>query len=229
MNKLTKFASLLLLGLFTACESNENITEISGKVIDIETNKPVADANLEVTVSEGLQLENRFLNPVKYSAKSNAQGAYTFILPSNAKQQLFKVEPYKAGYVEVADKLIIANQLKQQQRNLYDIAVAKGSYLKVTFNKAPHETEEKEVLLNITHTLNKDTPPLHGKPIITEEINLTPATNTTSLVRGFYFKYTNTVHLNWQVTTTGDKPTTENFLQTIALAEHDTTHITINF
>ena len=230
MKELTKLASLLLLALLTACESNENITEITGKVIDIDTNAPVAGADLNLVVAEGLnQVGEGFVNPVNYSLTTNSEGAYSVILSDNAKQVLYAVTAGKTGYVPVKEPSYIAEQLKTGQRNLHDTFIARGSFLKITVNKTADETAEKELVLNISHVLHNNTTPQQGHMIATETVELNPKTASTNLVRGFYFKRTNTVQLQWAVTTTGDKPTTETFNQTINLIEHDTAHVAISY
>ncbi|MBB6610010.1 carboxypeptidase regulatory-like domain-containing protein [Pontibacter sp. Tf4] len=227
MRKLNKLYLLFFVALLlTSCEKEETVTEISGRVLDIETNTPVANASLNLTVAEGINKDGSFVNPVNHNTTSNSEGNYSFIIPENGQQELFRVTADKSGYVEARDVNYISELLKSGQKNQHDVPVAKGSYLTLRFKQTPSDSD-KTLKLTITYTANSNESPLNGISLRSEVVTIDANTTETTVYRGFYYKQTSKVHLTWEVT--GSDGKSETFNETIDLKEHDTVNFEISY
>ncbi|MEJ8755521.1 carboxypeptidase-like regulatory domain-containing protein [Pontibacter sp. H259] len=229
MNKLNRlyFFSLSAL-LLTACEPEETATEINGKVIAIETNSPIADAKLNLTVGEGIAFSGGLSNSVYHTTTSDAGGNYRFILPENKHQKLYLVTPEKTGYVEVREPFHAAVPLKPGEKNQQDVKVAQGSFLNLHINKTPSNTE-KTLKLTLSYTIATENASPSGIPLRSELIAVDAQATNATITRGFYFKHTSKISLTWEVTSKGVDSKTERFNEAIDLREHDSVDFEINY
>lgn len=226
MNKLNKLYLLALSALLlTACEPEETATEISGKVIDVETNTPVADATLNLTVGEGFAFGGGFSSPVKYTTTSGAAGNYTFIIPENKDQKVYLVIPEKANYVDAREPNNVGAVLKSGERNQQDIKVAQGSYLNLNISKTPSDTE-KTLKVTLSYTIATESAWPSGIPLRSEMIAVDAQATNATITRGYYFKQTSKINLAWEVTTNGK---TESYNEAIDLKEHNTINFEISY
>ncbi|MBC5773166.1 carboxypeptidase regulatory-like domain-containing protein [Pontibacter sp. KCTC 32443] len=228
MLKLNKLYLLAFSTLLTACEPDDTATEISGKVIDIETNAPVVDAKLNLTVGEGFALGGGFSNPVKHTTTSGAAGNYTFIIPENKDQKVYLVIPEKANYVDAREPNNVGAVLKSGERNQQDIYVAQGSYLSLNISKTPSD-KEKTLKLSLSYTSSSDASPIFGVPSNRDLITINTLASDSTITRGYYFKQTSKINLDWEIITTGVDGKTETFSETIDLKEHATVNFEINY
>jgi hypothetical protein len=221
---------LFLLAFFiTACESEEAaITEIGGIVTDMETNAPIADANISLMVSEGLDITG-FINPITTSTSTNDRGAYTFVLPTNDKQKLYLVIPEKNGFVEVKESTYIASTLKNNERNQHDIKLARGSYLNLSVKKASDSplTHALRVLVNQLQDPAKA--PQLGHLVSSELINLTATSLDTTLNRGYYYKHGEALKIRWDIIDKGSDTVIESHETTMQLVEYGASNFEIRY
>jgi hypothetical protein len=229
MNKLNKLSFFALSALLlTACEPEETATEISGKVTNIETNSPVADATLNLTVGEGFAFAGGFSNPVNHTTTSGAAGNYSFILPEKKSQIVFLVIPEKAGLVEVREPYYTAALLKPGEKNQQEIKVAQGSYLNLNINKSASNTD-KTLKVTLSYTIETGNASPSGIPLRSETIAVDAQATNATITRGFYFKQTSKIYLTWEVTTKGVDGKTESFNEAIDLREHDSVDFEIHY
>jgi hypothetical protein len=222
-----KILSLALLVTTLGCEQAEYATEISGRVIDIETNQSVGDVKIDFTVSEGLDEKHDFVNPVNTSITTNSKGEYKLIIPTNEKQKLYKAVAVKSEYVEVSQgPNVIANALKLNEKNIHDISVAKGSFLKLSINKISVNSPNKTLRVKLITSLNQNNPPITGTGFKTEILSFDAASSMKSLIRGFYYKHTPTVKIDWEVTNNGS---VESNSVIVHLKEYDIVDFEINY
>jgi hypothetical protein len=227
--QLCRINLLFLLAFITACESEEAAkTEISGIVTDMEINAPVADANIKLMVSEGLDITG-FINPVTTSTSTNGQGAYTFVLPSNEKQKSYLVIPEKNGFVEVKESNYIANILKNNERNQHNIKLAKGTYLNLSIKKTPDSplTHTLRVLINQSQDPAKA--PHLGHSVISEIVSFNATSVDTTLNRGYYYKHGGALKIGWSVIYKGSDAVIESHETTIQLVEHGDSNFEIRY
>jgi hypothetical protein len=219
----TLAGSFLLLALFTGCENEDSDTKFTGKVIDPDTNQAFADTRVDLFLSDGLPDTYTFFNPVVTSTTTNSQGEYEFIRTPQARQIVYWVVPEKKGYVEVKDGL--GKEIKRNQTNTMDVFLAKGSYLEVSVtNTAP--SPDKSLTVSLTYPLNETTSPINGQMYGRDSMIYNAATTADKFVRGFYFKRTPSVKVEWEVTAAGAIETKST---TVPLVEYDTARVEISY
>ncbi|WP_276499703.1 hypothetical protein [Pontibacter litorisediminis] len=216
--------SLLLLALLTACESDESTTEFAGKVVDPDTNQPVADAKVALIIGDGLAPGGSFVAPEEMNGSTNSKGEYKFLKSYRQGQTVYWVTPEKAGYVEVKDA--IGKELKPNERNVLDIQLAKASYLNLSINKTSAATPHKALKITLSYPMDASASPVTGMMYSAEIITYDATAAATELLRGYYFKRTPFVLLEWEVTTDG---ATETKNVKVPLVEYDTTYYEINY
>jgi hypothetical protein len=222
-----KILCLIFVAFLIGCKQDEYVTEISGRVTDIETNKPVNDVKIDFTISEGIDEKHEFVNPVNVSALTDIKGEYKVILPSNENQKFYTALPSKSGYIAVKQQSnIIAHTLKPNEKNLQNLSVAKGSFLKLSINKTSVNHPNKTLRVKLITSLNQENPPTTGTGYKTETLTFDAASSMESLIRGFYYKYTSTVKIDWEVTNNGS---VESNSAVVTLKEYDIVDFEINY
>ncbi|OKL39586.1 hypothetical protein [Pontibacter flavimaris] len=219
----TLAGSFLLLALFTSCENEDSTTKFTGKVIDPDTNQAFADTRVDLFLSDGLPDTYTFFTPVASSSTTNSQGEYEFIHTPQARQTVYWVASEKKGYVEVKDGL--GKEIKRNQTNNMDVFLAKGSYLEVSVtNAAP--SPDKSLKVSLTYPLNEAASPVKGIMYGGDSMIFNAATTTDKFVRGFYYKRTSNVKVEWEVTAAGAIETKST---TVPLVEYDTARFEISY
>lgn len=212
---------MLLLALLVSCEKEENNTEFSGKVIDLDTNQPVANTKIELIVGNGLAPNGNIVSPEVMNGNTNSKGEYKFLKAYRQEQTVYRVIPEKVGYIEVKDGL--GKLLKPNERNVHDIGMAKGSYLRLNIkNSATAPDKSCKIMLSYPRDITNS--PSFGIMHEAEIIEYNSATTPSEVVRGFYFKRTPYVKVDWEVTVAG---AIENKSITVPLVEYDTAQFDI--
>lgn len=233
MNRLKTNAAALITVLpilFFACQQEPKITKIYGQVLDIEQGKPVANVAVDLVIGDQLGNRHDITNPVKASTTTNNKGEYSFELPYKESQQLFWVNPKMRGYVAVRDGYNdLPVELNKNGNNHYDINIAKATYLKISISKTSPPYPVKHMELKVQTIQDAQYSPLNGQRILTEKINFYDRQIDTTIWRGYFHKQVKTVNLAWYTSVNTINNGTYEYVQNIALQEHDTVSFEISY
>lgn len=237
MNKLVKHSPLLLLvfiaTFLTACEKEESLveTEIFGKITDIETGEPLSNVTVNLISFGNKDAGDQRGEKIIGSSVTDAEGNYSMLVPEIADKELYTFDFVKDGYVRARLNNSVLIPFKPNRKTQHDMALGKGSYLKLTVRKMPDATSNNTLKVFIAYGLDEwgigyaDSEPNFETKY---ELKIDATKAESEMLYGFYYGDIRSFTLRWEVTQEQDSQV-KKYDSDIYLTEHDTTAFVINY